>query len=72
MDSIKNPFPRSQTHLSVIRASVMSTAGLGLAIVKSIVDVHGGKIEVASEAGRTRFRITLPASPTPVTGPEKD
>jgi two-component system, OmpR family, heavy metal sensor histidine kinase CusS len=49
-----------------------SGAGLGLAIVKSIVDGHGGKIEVVSEAGRTRFLITLPASPTPVTDPEND
>lgn len=38
-------------------------AGLGLAIVKSIIDAHGGKIEVTSAAGRTRFRITLPKSP---------
>jgi two-component system heavy metal sensor histidine kinase CusS len=38
-----------------------SGAGLGLAIVKSIVNGHGGEIEVVSEAGRTRFRITLPA-----------
>jgi two-component system heavy metal sensor histidine kinase CusS len=35
-------------------------AGLGLAIVKSIVDAHGGNIDVVSAAGRTRFRITLP------------
>jgi len=38
-------------------------AGLGLAIVKSIIDAHGGKTEVTSAAGRTRFRITLPKSP---------
>lgn len=35
-------------------------AGLGLAIVKSIIDAHGGMIEVTSGEGRTRFRVTLP------------
>jgi two-component system heavy metal sensor histidine kinase CusS len=35
-------------------------AGLGLAIVKSIVDVHGGKVEAASDETGTRFRIRLP------------
>ena len=40
-------------------------AGLGLAIVKSIVTAHGGKIEVVSADGCTRFRITLPRRPAP-------
>ena len=35
-------------------------AGLGLAIVKSIIDAHGGKIDVASDQRGTTFRITLP------------
>jgi signal transduction histidine kinase len=38
-----------------------SGSGLGLAIVRSIVDMHGGEIEVASVVGEgTVFRITLP------------
>jgi len=37
-------------------------AGLGLAITKSIIDIHGGKIEVTSAEGWTRFRVTLPVS----------
>lgn len=36
-------------------------AGLGLAIVKSIIDAHGGSIEVASANQATRFQLTLPA-----------
>jgi signal transduction histidine kinase/HAMP domain-containing protein len=38
--------------------------GLGLAIVKSLVDLHGGKIDVTSQLGRgTSFVITLPSAP---------
>ncbi len=40
--------------------------GLGLYIVKSIVDAHGGSIEVTSLVGEsTTFRVTLPKAPVP-------
>ena len=36
-------------------------AGLGLALVKSIVQLHGGEIEVQSTEGRgTTFRLLMP------------
>jgi signal transduction histidine kinase len=43
-----------------------SGSGLGLSIVRSIVDMHGGDIELASAVGKgTRFRITLPRAGSP-------
>ncbi len=44
------------------RSRKLGGTGLGLSIVKHIVIMHGGRIEVQSEAGRgSKFIITLPA-----------
>ncbi len=41
------------------------STGLGLSIVKSIVDAHGGEIDVDSEVGKgTTFIVRLPVEPS--------
>jgi signal transduction histidine kinase len=50
-----------------------SGSGLGLAIVRSIVEMHGGEIDVASVLGEgTTFRISLPRHPRRAAEPAPD
>ena len=46
--------------------------GLGLSIVRSLVELHGGRVNVHSDGiGRgARFEVILPA-PNPVSGPHR-
>lgn len=41
--------------------SMQGTSGLGLSIVQSIIEAHGGTVEVSSRPGRTEFTVRLPA-----------
>jgi len=46
----------------VAKQTAQHGTGLGLTIVKRVVDLHHGRIDVESEAGRgTTFRVRLPA-----------
>ncbi|MCD4852312.1 HAMP domain-containing histidine kinase [Arthrobacter sp. AK01] len=42
------------------RSGSEGTSGLGLSIVESIVEAHGGSVEVTSRQGRTEFALRLP------------
>lgn len=42
-------------------AASEGTSGLGLSIVQSIMEAHGGTVEVTSRPGRTEFALRLPS-----------
>ncbi|WP_284975649.1 HAMP domain-containing sensor histidine kinase [Arthrobacter sp. efr-133-TYG-104] len=49
------------------RSGSEGTSGLGLSIVESIVQAHGGNVEVTSRPGRTEFALRLPSMNTGLT-----
>jgi two-component system OmpR family sensor kinase len=42
------------------RSRAAGSTGLGLAIVAAVVAAHRGRVQVASQPGRTTFAIVLP------------
>jgi len=56
---IFDPFYRAET------TSGVAGTGLGMSIVKEIMDIHGGRIEIASAPGRgTAVTLWLPFAVT--------
>jgi len=47
------------------RSRKAGSTGLGLAIVAAVVAAHGGRIDVRSQPGDTRFAVTLPMHGNP-------
>ncbi|HEU5270318.1 MAG TPA: HAMP domain-containing sensor histidine kinase [Jatrophihabitans sp.] len=50
------------------RSRTAGSTGLGLAIVAAVVAAHGGRIDVVSAPGDTRFTVTLPIHGIPKEG----
>jgi len=47
--------------LDTSRSQASGGTGLGLAIVQSIIQLHGGKVEIASQVGQgTRVTLLIP------------
>lgn len=66
-EKIFQQFYRSQTR------SGKGGYGLGLYLVKHIMDAHGGRVEVESEAGQgSRFRLVFPAKPPGADAPSDE
>lgn len=50
------------TRADAARTGSEGSSGLGLSIVESIVEAHGGSVELVSRPGRTEFAVRLPGS----------
>lgn len=53
------------------RNRASGSTGLGLAIVTAVVQAHQGQVSVASEPGRTEFRVELPLAGTRLNPPHE-
>ncbi|HEY0590197.1 MAG TPA: PAS domain S-box protein, partial [Thermoanaerobaculia bacterium] len=61
-EQLENPLDRGQGGL-----------GIGLTLVKSLVELHGGTVEVESQVGRgTEFRVILPWKEAPPAPPAEE
>jgi signal transduction histidine kinase len=61
LDQVFNRFHRGRN------AAEYPGSGLGLAISHSIIEAHGGHIELTSQPGQTRVRVDLPMASGPST-----
>lgn len=50
------------TRADASRSGQEGSSGLGLSIVESIVEAHGGSVELNSRPGRTEFAVRLPSA----------
>ena len=67
-DQLKLFQPFTQVDSSLTRSS--EGTGLGLALVQSLVELHGGSVEVQSEPGKgSRFIVALPWQPAATSSP---
>ena len=66
LQTVFEPFRRG----SGVTGNGAPGSGLGLAVVRSIVDAHGGRIDITSApSGGAIFTVRLPAAPEE--GPER-
>jgi two-component system OmpR family sensor kinase len=62
-DRVFERFFRADVARSRAEATTTSGAGLGLAIARRLAEAHGGRLDlVASQRGRTEFRLAIPGS----------
>lgn len=64
---------RDEVFAPFVRAGeAPSSTGLGLSVVQAVVDAHGGRISLASDASGTRVTLHLPVAPGGATTAELD